>query len=72
MKTLLASIVSLGFLTSIAVACPHMEEQTKQAEKKDTKGDTKSAQAKPAPAPAPKPAPAPAPKPAPAPPASKG
>ena len=36
MKTLLASIVSLGFLTSIAVACPHMEEQTKQAEKKDT------------------------------------
>ena len=41
MKTILASIVALGFMTSVAVACPH-EEQTKQAEKK---ADTKQAQA---------------------------
>ncbi len=61
MKTLFAAVLSLGFLTSVAVACPHAEEQ-KQADKKDAKGDTtKQAQAKPAPK---TPAPAPAPKPA--------
>ena len=62
MKTALATVLSLGFLTSVALACPHMEEQQKQAEKKDAKGDAnKQAQAKPAPK---TPAPAPAPKPA--------
>lgn len=61
MKTALATVLSLGFLTSVALACPHMEEQQKQAEKKDAKDNTKQAQAKPAPK---TPAPAPAPKPA--------
>ncbi|MBL8623043.1 MAG: hypothetical protein JNK64_17135 [Myxococcales bacterium] len=61
MKTVIATALSLGFLTSVALACPHMEEQ-KQTEKKDAKGDAnKQAQAKPAPK---TPAPAPAPKPA--------
>ncbi|MBK7073988.1 MAG: hypothetical protein IPH44_16965 [Myxococcales bacterium] len=58
MKTVIATALSLAFLTSAALACPHMEEQ-KQTEKKDSKGDTtKQAQAKPAPK---TPAPAPAP-----------
>lgn len=65
MKTVLASIVALGFLSSAALACPH-EDAQKQTEKKDTKGDsTKQAQAPKATpkAPAtPAPAPAPAPK----------
>lgn len=61
MKTAIATVLSLGFLTSVALACPHMEEQQKQADK-NAKGDaTKQAQAKPAPK---TPAPAPAPKPA--------
>jgi hypothetical protein len=59
MKTILAAIVSLGFVTSVAVACPH--EENAKVEKKENK-DAKQAEA---PKPAPKaPAPAPAPKPA--------
>ncbi|MEZ4401899.1 MAG: hypothetical protein R3B06_17855 [Kofleriaceae bacterium] len=63
MKTLVAAILTLGFATTAAVACPMHDEQAKQAEKKDTK-DTKQAQApkadaKPAPKAEPKPAPAP-------------
>jgi hypothetical protein len=61
MKTVLATALSLGFFTSVALACPH-EEQPSQPVKKDAKSDTtKQAQAKPAPK---TPAPAPAPKPA--------
>ncbi|MBK9031865.1 MAG: hypothetical protein IPL61_11155 [Myxococcales bacterium] len=45
MKTILASIVALGFMTSAALACPGMEGHTKQAEKKDDTKDTKQAQA---------------------------
>ena len=44
MKTVLASIVALGFLSSAALACPH-EDAQKQTEKKDTKDSTKQAQA---------------------------
>lgn len=59
MKTILAAIVSLGFVTSVAIACPH--EENAKVEKKENK-DAKQAEAAPkAPTPAPAPK-APAPK----------